>query len=297
MPKNKPIEKSIKEYSRGIIGGLLFSFPILYTMEVWWAGYTVNFLNLLLFIIATYLLLLGYNRFAGMHPSVKWKHVFMESIEEMGLGLLISFIVLLLINRIHFTDNISEIISKITIEAMAVSIGVSIGTAQLGSSANEEEDGEGEDNKEKKNTSGNHPDYFSKKNDSRGSLLALIVLAFCGSVLVASSVGPTEEILMIAVQTEVPLILIIAIISMLLSLLVSYYSNFKGTEKSDLRKTPFEITLVACSSYSIALASSAFILWFFGRFENMSLWYIVAQCVILGAVASLGGSAARLLIK
>ncbi|MDQ3135846.1 MAG: TIGR02587 family membrane protein, partial [Acidobacteriota bacterium] len=34
----RPIKKSLQEYARGVAGGLLFSLPLLYTMEVWWMG-------------------------------------------------------------------------------------------------------------------------------------------------------------------------------------------------------------------------------------------------------------------
>jgi hypothetical protein len=36
----RPVHKSLQEYARGIAGGLLFSLPLIYTMEVWWAGFT-----------------------------------------------------------------------------------------------------------------------------------------------------------------------------------------------------------------------------------------------------------------
>lgn len=294
MLNGKSIEKSIKEYSRGIIGGLLFSFPLLYTMEVWWTGYTVKSYHLILLIFVTYILLLGYNRYAGMHPSVKWKSVLLESVEEMGLGLLISFIVLLLLNRIYLADNMHEIIGKVIIEAMAVSIGVSIGTAQLGSSANGESEKGSKNNKEAEDD-----EKEQKENgpDRRTGKIALVILAFCGSVLVASSIAPTDEVVLIAIQSEPYHILAIALISIFLSLVVGYFSNFKGTEKIELKPDAYDITLVACVSYLVALISSAFILWFFGRFQNLSLWYIVSECVVLGAIASLGGSAGRFLIK
>ncbi|HEX4668040.1 MAG TPA: DUF2391 family protein, partial [Chthoniobacterales bacterium] len=33
------IGDSLREYARGIAGGLMFSLPLLYTMEVWWTGF------------------------------------------------------------------------------------------------------------------------------------------------------------------------------------------------------------------------------------------------------------------
>ena len=49
--------------------------------------------------------------------------------------------------------------------------------------------------------------------------------------------------------------------------------------------------------YAVALTSSAFMLWFFGRFDGLSLHGIVAESVVLGFPAALGASAGRLLIQ
>ena len=99
-------------------------------MEVWWAGFSATPLQLLLLVVVTYLLLLGYNRYAGMRPGVSWRSIMIDSVEEMGIGLALSFAVLFVLNRIQLTDmGLNEIMGKTIIEAMAVSIGVSIGTA------------------------------------------------------------------------------------------------------------------------------------------------------------------------
>ncbi len=37
---------TLQEYSRGLIGGLLFGLPLLYTMEVWWTGFLAGPLRL-----------------------------------------------------------------------------------------------------------------------------------------------------------------------------------------------------------------------------------------------------------
>ncbi|EJF10080.1 hypothetical protein O71_11249 [Pontibacter sp. BAB1700] len=82
--KKRPVRKSLQEYARGIAGGLLFSFPLLFTMEVWWAGFIATPFQLLIMVVVTYLLLLGYNRYAGMRPGASWRSVFIDSVEEMG---------------------------------------------------------------------------------------------------------------------------------------------------------------------------------------------------------------------
>lgn len=286
MPAYKPLKESIEEYARGIIGGLLFSFPLLYTMEVWQAAYTVQPFNLMIMIVATFLLLLGYNRYAGMHPGTTWKNVLIDSVEEMGIGLLLSFFILLMLNRIQIgASSLDEIMGKVIMEAMFVSIGVSIGTAQLGSS----EKDEGEDSASSREERNGH------KNRSGRS--AMIVLALCGSIVVGGSVAPTEEVFMIALEAKPFQILWMAIASLLMSMVVIYFSNFKGTEKREKMPTLYEIVFETCLIYITALVASAFVLWYFGGFANQSIWNIISQCIVLGVIASLGASAGRLLIK
>src|SRR5690554_4313257 len=60
---------SAKEYGRGIVGGIIFSLPIVYTMEMWWAGFTLPPEKLLVNVLVTLALLLGYNYFCGLRSG------------------------------------------------------------------------------------------------------------------------------------------------------------------------------------------------------------------------------------
>jgi putative integral membrane protein (TIGR02587 family) len=285
----RPVRKSLQEYARGIAGGLLFSFPLLYTMEVWWAGFMATPLQLLIMVIVTYLLLLGYNRYAGMHPGVSWRSVFIDSVEEMGLGILLAFGVLFVLNRIQFGEmSVDEILGKIIIEAMAVSIGVSIGTAQLGAG----EDGDKEEETEVQNEA-----REAGWQTGLRSKISLVVLALCGSIIVGGNVAPTEEVMLLAVGAKTYHILLMAVLSLGLSVVVVYFSDFKGTGKPRKGSLVFAIAQDTCLSYLTALAASAFLLWFFGRFGGVSFEVAFAQCIVLGVLSSLGASAGRLLIK
>lgn len=285
---NKPIKESLAEYAQGVIGGLLFSFPLLYTMEIWYAGFLAQPYQLIVMMLATFLLLLGYNRFAGMHPGTSWKNVVIDSFEEMGLGLVMSFCILWMLNRIQPGENsLHEIMGKVITEAMFVSIGVSIGTAQLGSSAKEEnrEEDKGPSEAEKKG------------KERRSGKVALVVLALCGSILVGGSVAPTEEVLLIAIEAKPHHLLLIALTSLVLSLVVCYFSNFKGIDRPDGQPSLYDIVFETCLTYCTALIASTFVIWYFFGFSDTAFWNILAQCVVLGLIASLGASAGRLLIK
>lgn len=275
---DKPVKKSLKEYSRGIIGGLIFSLPLLYTMEMWWAGFIAKPLSLLVLLVFTFLLLLGYNRFAGVRPDTSRKAIVIDAVEEMGLGFLVAFLILLMLDRLHpFQANFNEMFGKVAVEAMAVSIGVSIGKSQLGSESGQDND---------------------QQSSQRNSMWSIAVLAICGSMIVGSNVAPTQEILLLGIEAEPVHILSMAIFSVLLSLVVVYFSDFKGApEKSKMKHKALTMTMGTTVCYLVALATSAFMLWFFDRFDNMSLWVCVAQVIVLGVPASLGASAGRLLIK
>ena len=103
-----------------------------------------------------------------------------------------------------------------------------------------------------------------------------------------------EEIVLIAIESTRWQILGLALLSLGLGGIVLFYSDFTGS-KAPRPGTGLMLAL-SVVSYAVALAVSAFILWFFGRFEGVSLAAGVAQTVTLGVASSLGASAGRLLL-
>ncbi|MBW4663668.1 MAG: TIGR02587 family membrane protein [Chroococcus sp. CMT-3BRIN-NPC107] len=281
--KDRSIGRSLQEYLRGIAGGVMFSLPLLYTMEVWWAGFTMNPLRLLLYVLATFTLLLGYNRYAGLRCDFTTLEVAIDSVEEMGLGMAISAVVLWLLGQITTTMPGSEVAGKIIIESMTVAIGVSVGTAQLGGSKDN-----GDTGMEDKLTP-----FLLENSD----LMPQVAIATCGAVLFAANVAPTEEIIIIATQTTTFKLVGMAILSMVFGSLILFYSDFSGTQsftKSRGIKTVFGSAVI---TYAIALLVSAAILWVFGRFDDTSAIVCLSETVVLGLAATLGASAGRILLQ
>lgn len=284
-PSNpRPLSESLREYGRGIAGGLLFSFPLLYTMEVWWAGFIASALQLILVILFTYLLLLGYNRYAGMHPEATWKDVLVDSVEELGLGFLLALAMLLMLRRIDL-DSMSaiEIMGRVIIEAMVMSIGISIGTAQLGVQESPE--------------SGAAQETKELKKQRQSGLGSLAVLGLCGAIVVGGNVAPTEEVLVIGLEARPAHILAMALFSVAMCTLILYYANSQDSDNKSYRVNFYTIAGQTSICYLIALAASALLLWFFGRLDGVSSWTGFAQCVALGVLSALGSSAGRLLIN
>lgn len=291
--KERTVRRSLEEYLRGIAGGLLFSLPLLYTMEVWWAGFIAHPLRLLIYVLATFTLLLGYNRYCGLRCDATPAEVAIDSVEEMGLGLLIAAVFLWLLGRITADMTLNEIVGKIIVEAMTVAIGVSVGTAQLGGGEDEQEDDTGMESDTPQSNS--NPTPFLTENDSNFG--GQMTIALCGAILFAANVAPTEEIIVIATQIASGRLLGFALVSMLLGALILFYSDFSGAQRFTKERGIKTVVFGTVITYAIALVASAAILWFFGRFDGMAPIICLAETVVLGLAATLGASAGRLLLQ
>jgi putative integral membrane protein (TIGR02587 family) len=270
--------ESLQEYGRGLAGGLMFSLPLLYTMEMWWTGFSAPPLRLVALLAFTYVLLCGYNRFAGMHRDAHWSEVAVDSVEELGLGLVTSALVLWLLGRIGGEMSLEEAIGKIVVEASVVAIGFSIGTAQLNA-------GDGGENGRN-----------DEANEPRG-LSGELVIAFCGAVLFAANVAPTEEIVVIAYESEWLRMVALVVASLAIGSVILYFSNFRHSSRIVLRDGALDVLFGSAATYAAALAASALILWFFDRFAGTALDVVVREIVVLAFPATLGASAGRLLLS
>ena len=274
----RTVSQSLREYGRGVAGGLLFSLPLLYTMEVWWAGFTSHPFRLAAYVAATFALLLGYNYFVGLRRDTCFSEVVIDSVEELGLGLLVSVFILWLLGRVTAGMPLEEAAGKVVIEAMTVAVGVSVGTAQLGA---------GDDGGDK---------GVGGESESVG-FGGQLVITLCGAMLFAANVAPTEEIVMIAVEISPWRVLGLALLSLSLGALVLYYSEFAGSKKHVRFDRRHDVLVGTVVTYAVALAASAAILLFFGRFDGQAWAACVAQTVVLGVAATLGASAGRLLLQ
>lgn len=272
------IAGSLREYGRGLAGGLLFSLPLLYTMEVWWAGFIAAPLRLCALLAATFVLLLGYNRFAGLRHDASWTEVAIDSVEELGLGILTAAAVLFLIGRIGPSISREETVGKIVVEAAVVAIGFSVGSAQLGSGVNDTGKG-------------------GNGDAGQQALMHQMVMAACGAVLFAANVAPTEEIVMIAVETEPLRLFGVMLISAALVAGVLYFIDFKGADRFANANHRIDVLAGTAITYAIALVAAAALLWFFGRFDGVAPEVVARQVAVLGFPSALGAATGRLLLQ
>lgn len=268
--------ESLQEYGRGVGGGFLFSLPLLYTMEVWGASFTIPPGRLALAVLGTLLLLCGYNLFAGLRHDSTISEVLIDSVEELGIGLALSAALLYALNRFPAEASTHEILALIVLEGLFVAIGVSVGTAQLSSSTDENAGG----------PQGRHQTIWSE-----------IVLAVCGAVLIAANIAPTEEIQQLASEMRTLQLVATMAVSMALAGALLFYSDFKGSGRFAGERPFLHVAHGSGITYAAALFASAALLWFFGRFAGHGAALNAAQTVVLGLPGTLGAAAGRLLLR
>ena len=245
-------------------------------MEVWWSGFLMSSIRILVLLVFTVLILLAYNTFAGVRSDETFWGVLIDSIEELGIGLLVATGVLFTLGRIELGDAPREILGKIVIEAMLVAIGVSIGTAQLGGGDDDSGGIEGKDRKPQ-------------------SILSRLSMAACGAVIVVSNIAPTEEIVVLGLECDARHLLLMVLLSLALASTALSFSKLMGP--SGEAPLWFRYGLGTSMAYAVTLLISALILWLFGRFDGRDYQECLDLTVVLALPGSIGASIGSLLLK
>ena len=259
-----------------MVGGLIFSLPLLYTMEMWWAGFQLGSVRLLWMLAFTCLLLLAYNTYAGVHPDETWLGVVIDSVEELGLALVVSASFLYLLGRIHSGDSVREVMGKIVVEALLIAIGISIGTSQLVREDDDEASAPGRKPKD---------------------ILGVVSLSTCGAVVLATNIAPTDEIVVLALQSSSWQLLAMVFLSWALCGLIMVFSDLMENRKTSKAPRWERYGMGICLTYAVALSCSATLLFLFGRFDGLAMSTAMALTVVLAVPSSMGAAAGKLLIR
>ncbi len=273
----RPVSETLREYARGAAGGLLFSLPLLYTMEVWWTGHTASPLRLLALLGGTVLLLLATSWAAGLRPDHRLREDLFEVAEELALGFATAAVVLLLLGQLPADASLAVWVGKLTVEGAVCALGVSVGTAQLGQAGGGDEDDDGD---------GASPGL------ARG-LVGEAGFAALGAVLIAANVAPTEEVVLIAAEATRAELFGVAVLSLAGGLLLLLYSDARAAARRGAGGPLAE----AAVTYAVGLAVSAVLLWVFGRFDAVGGMAALHQTVVLAFPATLGAAVGRLLLN
>ena len=124
-------QKTFTAYARGAGGGLLVGMPVFMTMEVWWGGFTVSPVKLLLLVIFNYGVLLVLQHYSGLHPRKTRGGQMRAALVAYGLGLATASLALVALGVINTGTALRDFVGKIILLAVAVSVGASVAMSEF----------------------------------------------------------------------------------------------------------------------------------------------------------------------
>jgi len=267
-----------QSFARGLArafgGAILFGFPLLMTMEMWWLGFYMDRLRLFVLLIVTLGLLVPLSYFVGFERTGGIVEDIVDAFVAFGIGVISSIVMLATFAIIDFGMPADEILGKIAVQSVPASIGAILARGQM---ASEQSDSE-------------------RKQEQAGFAGQLFIM-LTGAVFLAFNVAPTEEMILIGFKMSYTHALVLVLLSIALLHAFVFALDFRGGTGRENR--PGFLWLLVSHSiagYGIALLVSLYVLWTFGRTDGSSLSQIVMMTVVLGFPAALGAASARLVI-
>jgi putative integral membrane protein (TIGR02587 family) len=260
--------------ARACGGAIIFSLPLMMTMEMWWLGFYMSPLRLALLLLLTLPLLVGLSYYSGFEETFCWQEEVVDAFVAYGVGFVAPAVLLVCMGVLDLSMPLAEVIGKVSLQAVPGSIGAMLARSLLGSNREEEE--------QKKQHSGYGGEMF---------------LMIVGALFLAFNVAPTEEMVLIALQMTNWHAIALAAVSLVIMHGFVYAIEFQGQESIPLG-TPFWSVFLrfTVAGYALSLLISLYVLWTFERTSGVGLEHVVMMTVVLGFPAAVGAAAARLII-
>jgi putative integral membrane protein (TIGR02587 family) len=255
-------------------GAILFSLPILMTMEMWWLGFYLEPTKLVQFAVVNFIVLVGLSRVSGFEKTASWGDDALDALTAYAVAAIWSAVVLWLFGIVEFGQPASEIVGKITLQSVPASFGAMLASKQLGSSQSND--------KEKKD---------------RSTYWGQLFLMLAGALFVGFSVAPTEEMILISFRLSAVHSMLLILISIVLLHGFVYTVGFKGEEEPAGPATFWGVFVrFSVVGYGIAALVSLYLLWTFGRVEGTAWPEVAAMVAVLAFPGAIGAALARLVV-
>ncbi|HWL68496.1 MAG TPA: TIGR02587 family membrane protein [Geminicoccus sp.] len=262
------------ELARAAGGAILFAFPLLMTMEMWWLGFGMDRLRLALFVGLGLLLLIGLSTRVGFGADTGWRDDLLDAFSAYLVGVLVSLGLLVLFGVLDPAMSVGEWVGKLAVQSIPAGIGAILARAQFAA-----------------------PPEEGQEDQPPASYGAELFVMLAGAVYIAFNVAPTDEIQLIAHLVTPWHTILLALVSVLLLHLLVYALGFAGQEAWPEDTGFFAVFFrFSLTGYGLSLAVSFYILWTFGRTDLTGLGEVLTMTVILGFPSALGAATARLIV-
>lgn len=277
-PKQKDTRRFFVNLARAFGGAILFSYPMLMTMEMWFLGFYMNGLRLALFTLLTVPLLIGLSYYDGFEATSSVWDDTIDTFVAYAVGFLSSTALLFLFGVLEFGMSADEIIGKISVQAIVGAFGAMFAQSLLTGDKEEEEQ--------------------SEKRQRDASYFGEMFLMAVGAVFLSMSVAPTEEMVLISYRMTDWHALALAVVTILMMHAFVYAVEYRDFEKNLSPNSSFLSSFLRFTivGYAIALLISFYILWTFGSIDEMAFAEQLKATIVLGFPAAIGASTSRLIL-
>lgn len=265
--------RALRDFGRAAGGALLFSLPMLMTMELWELGFYLDRGRLITLMLAALPMLFFLSRQIGFEKTRSWRDDVIDALIALGVAAVTSSVLLVLFGAIGKGMSADEIIGKIAIQMVPGAIGALLAKSQFGDTGDE-------DSAEKEETYG-------------GELFLMAV----GALFLGFNMAPTEEMMLISFRmTEWHALGLVALSLALMHGFVFAVGFAGGSEVSPEESMWSAFLRLTLPGYVVALSISLFLLWIFARTDGMSFGDAVMAMVVLGFPSAIGAASARLIL-
>ena len=267
-------------FTRAFAGAAVFGIPLVFTMEMWWIGKSLSFSYLIVALIIGFVTNLGLSRVSGFRDQHSLIMSLDQAIDALAVGVVSAAILLLTINQLRSSDGFEQGIGTIILLSIPLSLGASIAREVF---AGRTRQGEEEDNSDDE-------DGLSVWQGLASDVGATII----GGVFIGMTIAPTDEIKMIAAGLTRGHLFAVILLSLLLSYIIVFASDFDEKAPPGPFQHPISETMLA---YVLSLLVSFGMLLLLERVTlDDPLNDIVYQTVVLALPATIGGAGGRLVI-
>ena len=252
-------------------GAIVFSIPLLMTMEMWALGFYMDRVRLALFLLLAFLMVVGLSYFEGGEETLKIE--VLDALTACAVGYIVATVMLLLFGIIKTGMSADEIIGKIALHAIPCSIGAILARRQLGAEETHKE---------------------QRRQDQYGGK---IFLMSTGAIFLAFQLAPTQEMVLIGYRITAWHAILLALLS--LGIMQGFLYSIEAEAHQSSFSTGFFCSVFlrfTVVGYALALLLSLYVLWTFGRLDGMALSQAMMSIFVLGFPAALGASAARMIL-
>lgn len=265
----------LRDQGRGVVGALIVSVELLYTMEMWWHGWELPSEWLVVYVIGGLGVVLAITRTVGFQVEEEQHRTSVRRsvtafIQLVLLSFVTAYAVLLLFGVIDLGDPLVVVARLGLLFVVPLGFGAALANGLL----KETEDEPGDQ----------WPMYRH-----------LGVFAV-GAVFVSMTMAPTDEMLLIAAYASWPRLAVILVVSVLVAYLVLFELEFRGHSTRTANRTVADQWGHAVVTYGVGIVVAAGLLAAFGQFRQPPVVVWVQMIIVLGFPSTLGASGARVVL-